>query len=124
MGTFKELKKQYKNKTVRPQKESSIESYLFRQCRKIGYRAVKYIDPSYTSGPDRQILGPYACIEFVETKTDQGRLTIGQRKYHEELKRMGYSVHTVCTKKQVDRYIEYLKKRTLREARREIFSSL
>lgn len=111
MATFNELKKRFKNKTVRPQKETSIESYLFKKFRKAGYRAVKYIDPSNTGGPDRQILGPFAFLEFVETKTDENDLADGQRHYHKELRKMGYQVRVMRTKKQVDKFADYLRQR-------------
>jgi len=109
MDEFSKLKKRFKNKSVRPETEVSVEQYLYRKVRRIGYRAVKFEDPSYDGAPDRLILGPNRFVEFVETKRPKGgRLSPAQKQYHVGLKSNGYDIHLICTKEEVDAYCNYL----------------
>ncbi len=106
---FDKLKKRFKGKSVRPKSEVSVESYLFKQVRRAGFRAVKFEDPSYDGGPDRIILGPGAFVMFVETKTDVGKLSPNQKGYIKELRSQGYEVQIIRTRTEVDLLVDYLR---------------
>ena len=109
MDDFDKLKKRFKGKSVRPRTEVQVESYLFKSVRRAGFRAVKFEDPSADGGPDRVILGPGRFIEFVETKTDVGSLSVPQKQYQKGLRDRGYRVLVIRTKEEVDAYVRYLR---------------
>lgn len=108
MKKFSDIKRKYKDKSVRSVTEVQIETYLVQQCKKAGYRAVKFSDENYDGAPDRIVLGPDAYVAFIELKTSTGRLSEAQKIYLSNLEDKGYYVQVINSKEGVDAFIRTL----------------
>lgn len=90
-------------------KEKEVESILVRGVKQLGGVAYKWVSPGNVGVPDRIVVLPIGSIEFVELKTDTGRLSEVQKRQHERLKKCGVDVITLHGKEEV---VTYLEKRT------------
>jgi hypothetical protein len=91
--------------------ETDIEDYLVRQVEACGGRCPKLVDMGRRGFPDRTVLWPAEVgrdaprAHFIETKCIGGRVKPWQRRYHQDLRDMGFLVFVLWTKEQVDEYI-------------------
>ena len=85
--------------------EKTIENYLVKQCKLQGWAALKLIDLGHDGHPDRTVFRGCNQIFMVELKTAIGKLTPSQRIRIPKLRRMGYRVHVINSKDQVDHMI-------------------
>lgn len=96
----------------RKPKEQSVESYLCEQVHLLRGEALKFQSPGRLGAPDRIVILPGPRLGFVELKRpkDSGRDTrrAGQKLFHRMLKRMGLSVETAYTKREVDLFIKQI----------------
>ncbi|WP_208454054.1 VRR-NUC domain-containing protein [Burkholderia gladioli] len=72
--------------------EKTVEAYLVERVRALGGTAYKFTSPARASVPDRIVILPPGRIYFVELKRPGGKLTRGQEREHEHLRRLGADV--------------------------------
>lgn len=86
--------------------ETTVEQYLRKQVKKAGGLALKLVCPGFTGVPDRMILMPGGRVFFAETK-DKGKTPRPrQRRVHDRLKELGFTVFVPDTKAAVDHMME------------------
>ena len=89
------------------QLEREVEGYLVRQVEKMGGMCPKF--DSVRGWPDRIVLLPSGVSAWVETKRPVGGvLSSTQLVAHEQLRRVGQLVYTVCSREAVDVLLESL----------------
>jgi hypothetical protein len=92
-------------------RESTIEAYLRDEVRKLGGRAIKITSQGSRGWPDRVVVFPGGCVEFIELKRPGGQPTPLQTKRWRQLVELGAWVETLYSKADVDRYLEQAKLR-------------
>ncbi|MBW1796541.1 MAG: VRR-NUC domain-containing protein [Deltaproteobacteria bacterium] len=81
-------------------REKEIEKYLGEQVKKLKGVSWKWTG---TSGvPDRIVMLPGGQLMFVELKTAHGIVSPIQSVIHKRMKRLGFGVHVVRSKEDVD----------------------
>ena len=85
--------------------ESQFESRLVRGIKKLGGIAYKFVSPGNTGVPDRIVILPDGSIEFVELKTDTGKLSKIQTRQIERIKKLGATVQVLYGQDDVDTYL-------------------
>ncbi|WP_244103967.1 hypothetical protein [Burkholderia gladioli] len=75
--------------------EKTVEAYLVERVRALGGTAYKFTSPARASVPDRIVILPPGRIFFVEVKRPGGKLTRGQEREHEHLRRLGADVRVL-----------------------------
>lgn len=89
------------------QLEREVEGYLVRQVEQRGGMCPKF--DSVRGWPDRIVLLPSGVLAWVETKRPVGGvLSPAQLVAHEQLRRVGQLVYTVCSREEVDVLLESL----------------
>ena len=89
------------------QLEREVEGYLVRQVERMGGMCPKF--GSVRGWPDRIVLLPSGVLAWVETKRPVGGvLSSTQLVAHEQLRRVGQLVYTVCSREAVDVLLESL----------------
>jgi hypothetical protein len=86
--------------------EKSTEAYLFKQMRKIGGSAHKYMCPSHRGKPDRICEFPNGLVAFVEVKSEGKKPEPHQLREHERMKKRGQIIEVIDTKAGIDKFIE------------------
>ncbi len=86
-------------------RESTIETRLVREVKKLGGLCYKFTSPGSPGVPDRIIILPGGRIVFVELKTEIGRLANIQKWQIEELRKRGVIVRVL---KGLDQVLEFL----------------
>ena len=90
-------------------KESDVEKYLHEQITTMTKGTTrKWVSPNYVGVPDRIIILPSGCVEFVEVKTPVGKLSPMQHREIERLRSFGCVVTVIYGKEGVDSYIKEL----------------
>lgn len=87
--------------------EKEVEKILVDEMRKIGGRAYKWVSPGNSGVPDRIVMFPEGQIEFVEMKTEEGRLTDTQRTQIRRLRSYGHDVSVVYGVKGLCKLFEF-----------------
>jgi Holliday junction resolvase len=87
--------------------ESKIERYLYDRIKAIGGECIKINSATTRGMPDRIILRQGTII-FVETKATKGKTRLYQRYIHKRIKKQGFPVLIIKTKKEVDWLCEKL----------------
>ena len=90
-------------------RESTIESRLVREVRKLGGLCYKFTSPGAPGVPDRIIILPGGLVVFVELKTEIGRLAKIQKWQIEELRKRGANVRVLKGMDQVLAFLEEVK---------------
>jgi hypothetical protein len=98
-------------------RENKVEKYLDKEVEKLGGITRKWVSPGRDGVPDRIIIIE-GIVEFVETKTTDGKLTVPQTREIDELTRNGTKCHVVYGHTGVDAYINRLKAQLIE---RELF---
>ena len=75
--------------------EKTVEAYLVERVRALGGTAYKFTSPARASVPDRIVVLPPGRIFFIEVKRPGGKLTRGQERGHEHLRRLGADVRVL-----------------------------
>jgi len=86
-------------------REHNIESYLEQQVKALGGYIRKWVS---INAPDRIIILKGKSY-YVEVKTEDGKLSVGQKREHDRLRVAGASVHTVYGYPGVNTFIGMLK---------------
>jgi hypothetical protein len=84
--------------------ENAIENYLVTGVEAKGGICPKLVDVGRKGFPDRTVLLDGEMI-FVETKTKGGKIASWQRRYHSDLRMLGYRVEVLWTVLQVDEFL-------------------
>ena len=90
-------------------RESTIETRLVREVRKLGGLCYKFVSPGSPGVPDRIIILPVGHVVFVELKTEIGRLANIQKWQIEELRKRGADVRVLKGMDQVLAFLEEVK---------------
>lgn len=85
--------------------EKTLEQYAARKAKAAGFLFYKFTSPGRRSVPDRIVLMPGGRIEFIEFKSASGRLTPLQAAEHERLRSMGFAVHVMRHKWEVEEWL-------------------
>lgn len=96
-------------------KESDIEKYLVQGVKAIGGRAYKFVSPGNSGVPDRLVVLPGGRIEFVELKTEIGRLSKLQRHQIKQLNALGCATYTLYGMDDVLAYLRDCERRLRHE---------
>ena len=89
--------------------EKSIERRLCDEVKKIGGIPYKFTSPNRRSVPDRLCLFPTGIVCFVEVKSPGKPPTPQQGREIERIKRLGFAVHIVDSRKKVDQFIDIIR---------------
>lgn len=87
--------------------EKEVEKILVNEMRTIGGRAYKWVSPGNVGVPDRIVMFPDGQIEFVEMKTEDGKLSDTQRTQIKRLREYGHDVSVVYGVKGLCKLFEY-----------------
>jgi hypothetical protein len=90
-------------------REKTIEQYLIKQVKSVGGSCYKWSSPSQRGVLDQIIIWKYGIIDFVELKTEKGKLSELQEFVIKQLNKQGCSTFVLYGKDQVN---EYIAKRT------------
>lgn len=88
-------------------KESQLEQYLKREVDKLGGLSFKWVSPSLRGVPDRIVILPNGSVEFVELKTETGRLSKLQEYIISQLRNHNCNVHVLYGKGDIDEFLKY-----------------
>ncbi|WP_257834991.1 hypothetical protein [Burkholderia glumae] len=75
--------------------EKTVEAYLVERVRALGGEPYKFTSPARASVPDRIVVLPPGRVYFIEVKRPGGKLTRGQEREHERLRRLGADVRVL-----------------------------
>ncbi|QKM47754.1 hypothetical protein B7760_01778 [Burkholderia glumae] len=75
--------------------EKTVEAYLVERVRALGGEPYKFTSPARASVPDRIVVLPPGRVYFIEVKRPGGKLTRGQEREHEHLRRLGADVRVL-----------------------------
>lgn len=90
--------------------ECSLEDHFNRQAVKYGFYSLKLKALSRRGFPDRTLLGAGQHIFFVELKREDGKEPKPKRHqvwWHRLLRRLGFRVYVINTRKQVKKTFEH-----------------
>ncbi|ECY1035015.1 VRR-NUC domain-containing protein [Salmonella enterica] len=79
-------------------RENLIEKHLVAEVKKAGGIAYKFVSPGRRSVPDRIVLLPGGCLVFVECKAPGKPPRADQRREHERLRALGFTVVVLDSK--------------------------
>lgn len=85
--------------------EKYIEQTLYKDVKKLGGIALKFVSPAFTGVPDRLVLMPGAKICFVELKAPNGVLSPRQMIVHKMLRKLSFDVKIIGNKEQLTDFI-------------------
>ncbi len=86
--------------------EKQIEARLVKGVKALGGRAYKWVSPGNIGVPDRVVVLPGGHVEFVELKTERGRLSKSQIVQIERLSKLDQHVSVLYGAEEVDRYLK------------------
>ena len=86
--------------------ERKVEKKLTDGVRKLGGKAYKFVSPGNVGVPDRIIVWPDGKIEFVEIKSENGRLSKMQTAQINRLQEMTCDVHILYGADAVSAYLQ------------------
>ena len=96
-------------------KESDVEKYLVQGVKQVGGRAYKFVSPGNSGVPDRLVVLPGGRIEFVELKTETGRLSKLQRHQIKLLNELGCATYALYGRDDVLAYLRDCERRLRNE---------
>jgi hypothetical protein len=86
-------------------KESEIERFFVKECKKKGWLCLKFVSPSMAGLPDRIILAPKGRVFFAELKAPGKKPRRLQESVHKILFRFGFYICVIDSKEQASSYI-------------------
>lgn len=90
--------------------ETTVETRLREEIKKMGGAAYKLSAAVDTGMPDRLVCLPGGRVIFVETKRPKGgRLSAMQKYRHRQLRAMGFDVRVINTTAAVTEFVEECK---------------
>ena len=91
-------------------REKDVEARLVKAVRRLGGRAYKWVSPGNVGVPDRIVIWPGGDIEFVELKTEVGRVSPIQEVQIKRLQALGCKIRVLYGDDDVDAYLSHAKK--------------
>jgi hypothetical protein len=88
--------------------ELTVERHLIRGVKARGGWALKLIPWAQAGLPDRMVLLPDRRLYFVELKTETGKLRPAQHMVRRKLGLLGWDVHVLNSKSQVDEWFTHI----------------
>lgn len=88
--------------------ESTIEHRLVEGIKRLGGLCYKFVSPGRQGVPDRIVIMPGGRIDFVELKTDTGRLSRLQQNELEKLRRYSCHTHVLYGMEGVQTFLTYM----------------
>ena len=86
-------------------KESNIERFFIKECKKKGWLPLKFVSPSMSGLPDRMVLLPGGKVSFVELKAEGKKSRPLQTAVHRILTGLGFHVYVIDSKSGVEAYV-------------------
>jgi hypothetical protein len=86
--------------------ESQIEAAACKWAKEQGWLMYKFTSPASRSVPDRICIGPRGVV-FIEMKRPGGKLTAGQAREIEKLRKAGAEVHICYSVQDVKEALTY-----------------
>lgn len=86
--------------------EKEIEKRVCDYARAKGFLAYKFTSPARASVPDRLFITPTGSVFFIEFKRPGGKLTGGQAREIERLRRQGVNVSVIYSVEDGKRMID------------------
>lgn len=86
-------------------REAQLERIFVDGIKGLGGWAIKMNPAGLRGIPDRLILLPGGLVFFVELKIKTGRLAPWQTLIHGKLEKLGFRVHTLWDRDQVDKFL-------------------
>lgn len=86
--------------------ERFVETDLRKGIQKRHGFCIKFTSPSMDGLPDRVILLPWRKFYLVETKRQQGKLSLLQKTVHALFAKIGFPVETIYTKTELLAFFE------------------
>ena len=87
-------------------REDDIETYFHKRVKKAGGYTYKFTVPGRRNVPDRIMMLPGICMQFVELKKPGEKPTDAQVREHERIQRWsGFRVLLFDTKHDIDSYL-------------------
>lgn len=90
-------------------REAKVEQHLKKKVDELGGACYKWVSPGLTGVPDRIVL-LRGQVYFCELKSTDGEPSSAQERRMKELRNHGFQVFLLKGIKEVDWFIEYLKK--------------
>jgi VRR-NUC domain. len=87
-------------------RENVIERALFREAKKMGCMAVKFVSPGLAGVPDRILLLPHGRCVFVEVKAPGKKPRPQQEKRIRQLRELGFLVYVIDSLEQVGEVLD------------------
>lgn len=87
-------------------KESNIERFFIKECKKKGWLPLKFVSPSMSGLPDRMVLLPGGKVSFVELKAEGEKPRPLQKAVHKILAGLGFRVYVIDSKSGVKAYVD------------------
>ena len=87
-------------------REKDVEARLVKAVRSLGGRAYKWVSPGNVGVPDRMVIWPGGDIEFVELKTEVGRVSPIQEVQIKRLRGLGCKFHVLYGDADVDKFLD------------------
>lgn len=92
-------------------REQRIEQYLVKKIERIGGLCPKFSSPGCNGYPDRLVIYR-GNVDFVELKTNKGRISKIQAAIHLRLKARGARVYVLSSVEDVQHYLHVLQLET------------
>ena len=86
-------------------KESKIERFFIKECKKKGWLPLKFVSPSMSGLPDRMVLLPGGRVSFVELKAEGEKPRPLQTAVHRIFAGLGFHVYVIDSKSGVEAYV-------------------
>lgn len=99
-------------------KESDIEKYLIKLCKKQNYFTTKFVSPGLNGVPDRLVITPYQTL-FIELKKPKMATRALQDAVIRQMRCFGAIVYRADTKYKLDEIIKYTMQNRLPDYRKE-----
>lgn len=92
-------------------KESEIERFFVKECKKKGWLALKFVSPSMSGLPDRIVFTSGGQVSFVELKAKEKQARPLQTAVHRMLHRFGFCVYVIDSKTAAKECLEIISKK-------------
>ena len=92
-------------------KESKIERFFIKECKKKGWLPLKFVSPSMSGLPDRMVLLPGGRVSFVELKAEGEKPRPLQTAVYRIFAGLGFHVYVVDSKSGVNAYVDEISRK-------------
>lgn len=86
-------------------RESEIERFFVKECKKRGWLCLKFVSPSMAGLPDRIVLAPHGRVFFAELKAPGQKPRKRQEAVHKILSQLGFYVGIIDSKEKAESFV-------------------